>query len=665
MFQPECTGAYVFDFNALSVANNSTEREPFYASTSPQLYAIAAATVISWMLVIMLIITPRTFLVGGPAGSGRGLGGRGIIAGASSRSTSIVGVGSRPWLQKVAALTVAVSLTIATSDTFIVAERQYHTGFMNASDMRAEVASAKEIRIVRVISDVFLWLAQVQTLIRLFPRHKEKVLIKWIGFALIVFDTVFSCLNSFVVNNTSRPRDFESAIPALSYLFQLSLELLYGAWVLFYVATKRRYAWYHPKMKNICVVALLSLVAVLTPVAFFVTDIAQPDVDGWGDYFRWVGAAAASVLVWEWVERIEALEREEKKDGILGREIFDGDEMLDVTPSSEVRRAGLAGFHDDGKPRNDKLKMSKPYTTGTRGHGLTNIAHRIAGSRLHPQHAKSNRTEQPCSRSSDKPLMIPLQGNVHNDRPEHTAVSSASCADDASAASPTDAQHHHPVDSPSTVGSRNVGLKDILQNNAGTLREEEVTEDRGVRSDADREFNAAAIRRGVNLRWQAITNQFKRKRDTPPPEIRMAMANKQISHTEAETSRVQPRWHVFSKLASLATDDTEKRRDRSGGRQTEIELPVTIIPAQPRGRTWSPGSLPLSDSSSDRNPSPGVGAPSNEDQNVDHTNHEDAPSPSQATSQPAIQQDANAGMDDALASQETSTSREGATPHGT
>ncbi|RAL68586.1 hypothetical protein DID88_007305 [Monilinia fructigena] len=88
-------------------------------------------------------------------------------------------------------------------------------------------------------------------------------------------------------------------------------------------------------MRNICLVALLSLVSVLVPVVFFVLDISKPALAAWGDYVRWVGAAAASVVVWEWVERIEALERNEKKDGVLGREIFDGDEMLEVTPASD------------------------------------------------------------------------------------------------------------------------------------------------------------------------------------------------------------------------------------------------------------------------------------------------------------------------------------------
>ena len=550
----------------------------------------------------MLIITPRTFFVGGPTGAGRVLGGRGILAEVSSRSTSIVGVGSRPWLQKVAALTVAVSLTIATADTFKVAEKQYNTGFLDATAMRNEVVGGMEIRITRVISDIFLWLAQVQTLIRLFPRHKEKVLIKWIGFALIVLDTVFSCLNSFLVNSTDRPRDFENAIPALSYLFQLALELLYGAWVLFYVATKRRYALYHPKMKNICLVALLSLIAILTPVVFFVTDIAQPDVDGWGDYFRWVGAAAASVLVWEWVERIEALEREEKKDGILGREVFDGDEMLDVTPAAEVNWPGQTrGFGgDDSSGQNSK--QSTIYTTGLRGHGLTNIAQRIVPSRLRLTHTQPGRSEHPPSHASDRPLMLLEQ--VHPDEVRRpTAVASPiSSADTTSRASTIYAVHYNPIAPPSPLGHQNTAhAKGTSKTRGESANDKGDARDSVPEKNYSREMGTAALRKGTSLRWQALVNQFKRKRDTPPPEVRLAMANSNPDAALVETKGDPSRWHVMSRLASLAADSTERWRDRAGGRQTDIELPVTIIPAQPRGRTWSPGTLQLNESRNESN----------------------------------------------------------------
>ncbi|CAK7197937.1 pH-response regulator protein palH/rim21 [Sporothrix eucalyptigena] len=333
------------DESADSTPQYSDFRDPFYASSFPQCYALASTTVIAYTLVIMLFITPRSFLDGGVVVLGR----RGFTNGGSGGKN----IGGRPWLQKVAALTVAISLTIATADTFRVAETQYSWGIQNAKEMQEEVLDSTELKVIRIISDTFLWLAQAQTLIRLFPRQREKVIIKWTAFSLITLDVVFDCLNSFLYAGTSH--SFTDAIPALSYLFELALGVLYAAWVIYYSFMKKRYAYYHPRMRNICLVAMLSLLAILVPVVFFVLDICKPDFTGWGDYVLWVGAAAASVIVWEWVERIEALEREEKKDGILGREVFDGDEMLDIMPSDFTwpRRRRKAGAKDDPKDPKD------------------------------------------------------------------------------------------------------------------------------------------------------------------------------------------------------------------------------------------------------------------------------------------------------------------------
>lgn len=328
-----------------STPQYSDFRDPFYASSFPQCYALASTTVIAYTLVIMLFITPRSFLDGGVVVLGR----RGFTNGGSGGKN----IGGRPWLQKVAALTVAISLTIATADTFRVAQEQYSWGIQNAKEMQDEVLGGTELKVIRIISDTFLWLAQAQTLIRLFPRQREKVIIKWTAFSLVTLDLIFDCLNSFLYTGTSH--SFTDAIPALSYLFELALGVLYAAWVIYYSLMKKRYAYYHPRMRNICLVAALSLLAILVPVVFFVLDICKPDFTGWGDYVLWVGAAAASVIVWEWVERIEALEREEKKDGILGREVFDGDEMLDIMPSdfSWPRRRRKGGPKNGGKDAKD------------------------------------------------------------------------------------------------------------------------------------------------------------------------------------------------------------------------------------------------------------------------------------------------------------------------
>lgn len=121
VFRPLCTNAATSqDDGTGGITSVADMRDPFHASITPQAYATGAATVIAWMLVIMLIITPRTFFVGNASGRSGLMGRRGMISGATGGG-SIIGVGSRPWLQKAAALTVAISLTLATADTFKIA----------------------------------------------------------------------------------------------------------------------------------------------------------------------------------------------------------------------------------------------------------------------------------------------------------------------------------------------------------------------------------------------------------------------------------------------------------------------------------------------------------------------------------------------------------------
>ncbi|GAB0133325.1 hypothetical protein EsDP_00001737 [Epichloe bromicola] len=373
----------------------SNYRDPFYASTFPMCYALAATTVTAYMLLIMLFITPRSFLDGGVVYLGR-------RSGFTHSSSGGESIGGRPWLQKVAALTVAVSLTIATYDTFKVAAHQYSYGVQNAAIMQSEVMGSLELRVTRLVSNFFLWLAQAQTLIRLFPRHREKVIIKWVAFALITLDLIFSAINSFKPgeSGTSGPNpaagSFDHPIPALSYMFQLLLGVLYAAWVIYYSLMKKRYAFYHPLMKNMCALAIISLTSILIPVVFFILDISRPKFAGWGDYVRWVGAAAASVIVWEWVERIEALEREEKKGGILGREVFDGDDVLEVSAldypwdrkhrhrkdgnnNSSSSNSGLGGR---GGSSGNRGNRSQILGTGTLGG--------VMERRNRPDHAHSN-----------------------------------------------------------------------------------------------------------------------------------------------------------------------------------------------------------------------------------------------------------------------------------
>lgn len=543
-FQPGCPGTSVpqpIDPLETGVDLSVLDgQDPFYSSTNPQLYAIASATIVSYMLLVILFITPRTFFVGGAGGGGGFLGQRGMISGAYG-SNSVIGIGTRPWLQKLAALTVAVSLTIVTADSFKWAELQYDDGYQDAAEVSQMVNDGLEIRVVRVISETFLWLAQAQTLIRLFPRHKEKLMIKWIAFGLITFELIFSALNHFLDEGVKHhPGRFVNAIPALNYLLALALNLCYGAFVFYYAMCKRRFAFFHAKMRNMPLVALLSLTSVLIPVIFFILDLSSPNVAGWGSYVRWVGAAAASVVVWEWVERIEALERDEKKDGILGREIFDGDEMLESSPSSEFswprsRKKDKGGGGSEGR--------FGSMSTGWGG--LTTRAREIGRTRLLRQR---NETLQHPTRSrqiSHLDATNIADGEDEYLKPPAPVASPVSRADTTSAASTVYMVRYHPVgeQGPPIAGPHSNGVI----SNGGQRSQNQASVSKVQGEDyPENSRRISALTSGLSR----IPNPFKRQRTSPPLEVAQALSSSSnlsgiatSHHASANTGLLQ-RLHV-------------------------------------------------------------------------------------------------------------------------
>ncbi|KAF9893233.1 pH-response regulator protein palH/rim21 [Aspergillus nanangensis] len=576
IYEPVCTGTTTPTSSDHASPMLDT-RDPFYASVTPQLYAIGCSTVVSYLLVIILLITPRTFYVGGPGGGANFLGRHGMISGSYSGNSSVVGVGGRPWLQKVAAILVAISLTIATADSFKVAERQYLHGYSDAEALAEEVIDGMEIRVIRVISSAFLWLAQVQTLIRLFPRHKEKIMIKWAGFALIVLDTIFSCLDKFLVqSNTTRPRLYDDAIPALSYLFELALNLLYAAWVIFYSLSKHRFAFFHPKMRNICLVALLSLCAILIPVVFFILDIAKPEIAGWGTYIRWVGSAAASVVVWEWVERIEALERDERKDGILGREIFDGDEMLDVTPSEEV---------DWPRQNNGGNEKGGGAGASSGWGGMMALANRPLRARVGLPHSGRNwtsRSGQPNGVLNDQ-----RRRRAARPTPPPAAVTPVSRANTTSAASTMYHVHYHPVSSPTPPAAAMPHMEEEEESDDAAAKELAAAAG-GQHTELPPDGLTAEPRESpqiinVDHRWRTILNPFKRRRASLPKEVASAQAGEEQFMPSGEPD---VEGELSDEHASRPRTDQSASNRKQGA---DGQLPVTVIPARRRGQqTWSP-----------------------------------------------------------------------------
>ncbi|AEO57827.1 hypothetical protein MYCTH_2304498 [Thermothelomyces thermophilus ATCC 42464] len=568
-------------------------QDPFYASTFPQCYALAATTVVAYTLVIMLFVTPRSFLDGGVVV----LGGRGFTNGGTGPT-----IGGRPWLQKVAALAVAVSLTIASAATFQAAEEQYSFGVQNAKKLQMEVLGGTELKIIRIISNTFLWLAQAQTLIRLFPRQREKVIIKWTAFALITLDVIFQSLNSFKYEQgVARPGSFQHPVPALSYLFALSLGVLYAAWVIYYSLLKKRYAYWHPQMKNMVLVAALSLMAILIPIVFFILDIVQPDFTGWGEYVRWVGAAAASVIVWEWVERIEALEREEKKDGILGREVFDGDEMLEDARSSHRLRRRRKELDDEDKgPGFDGGPDESPNTGG--GNRWPTVA--AIASRYKPRpraRSAAQPAEPPTTQPSNHDRIRFLQPPLWPARPPQ-AVTPVSRTDTSSAASTVYAVRYHPLTE--TTSRTPPPPQGHAPESRSSSRASSHPRDDGAASEGGGDTAAQPTQNPAtpandpssssslpsSNRWHSPRQKIPLQKARPADvetAVPAATAKEHGSRRErrgggSSSNNNNNKWDIRARLEEFAATQADRLRERFRTTPDTDSLPVRVIPAPPR-----------------------------------------------------------------------------------
>jgi hypothetical protein len=117
--------------------------DPFYASVTPQTFALAGATIASAILLILLFLS-RT---------------------------------RKPWTQKLAAFSMAVSLVTYMVVSVNMLEQQYIEGRYDADALRG-VNQETVCKIFAFIAAFVIYLAQMQTLMRIFPRKRDKVIIK-------------------------------------------------------------------------------------------------------------------------------------------------------------------------------------------------------------------------------------------------------------------------------------------------------------------------------------------------------------------------------------------------------------------------------------------------------------------------------------------------------
>lgn len=539
VFTPSCYFQSAEATATSNLTNNGTDdiptselRDPFFTTIVPMSYVLASCTTVAYVLFVFLFLCPPR---------------------------------TRPILQKAATMMVVICLTVAIAKTTNILENEYENGgnpygteAAGAYNIRLKVGEGNFIRVGRIISDIFLWLAQVQTLIRLFPRHREKIVLKWAGYALILFDAIFAIM-IFFTSKQQKDEGTESpfdAVPVLSYLFQIALAVLYAVCVFYYVIVKRRFAFYHTKKKNMPLLALLGLSAVAIPIIFFCLDITAKQPISWIDFVRWVGAASASVVVWEWVDRIEELEREARRDGVLGREIFDGDDGLDDNS---------ADYDDSRDGNSEKGRKLSAATTSTSD----------STTQRRPFHNGEEETYPPLPLSRSNTFASTAAGsNLHGGSRDHTSSRSPPTAGFymSRGALPADSTTPSATDDPDRI-------EEIRERHEVVTSEKESMQEKTAEKTGP-----LATWRGVQSK---VADSLQSLRQRRAAESHSRTSNR--SALAAGSGEPSGLGAIGEKLQSIPAtfQGVFKRPERKKKEPPQRILPVTFIPAPPRNLTMS------------------------------------------------------------------------------
>lgn len=290
------------------------------------------------------------------------------------------------------------------------------------------------------------------------------------------------------------------------------------------------------------------------------------------------------------VERIEALERDETKDGILGREVFDGDEMLEVTPSEEVDWPRFSSHdHDKGGGNG----------TSSAWGGVINLAHRPLRTRVGMGINRGNRNRGgPGFPQNGNGITAPRRQNSQRPTPPPAAITPISRADTSSAPSTVYNVRYHPVSSPTPPvrmphmeGEGLEGLEEQKEmemeidghRSPGEFQRDPFTQD--VRSQTSQVVHS-------DPRWRNLINHFKRRRASLPKEVASAQAGEEpVDESELDSplgfDHEQPSTQTRSNNNFFSLN--RNRYSGSGTQPGDAPLPVTVIPARHRGQqTWSP-----------------------------------------------------------------------------
>ncbi|CAN6674631.1 hypothetical protein TRVA0_059S00144 [Trichomonascus vanleenenianus] len=314
-FQPKCdSNGYLvvpitnqtslMDILYPSVGNNHTFVQwefPFSQSSIPLIYAVAGSTVAIWLLFFGLVTSKYR----------------------------------RPLYLYITALITVITISLMSADVLQFVRHQYYRGFTDGGAIENLLLDSVKVEVARIIATTCLLLQDVRTVVRLFGRKREKLLIYFCGNLFVITSTVLMVANLFAPEPDKR-KDSVDALIVFGYLFSIATAILFEFCIVYYTITM------FPLVlsKGIILLTIISNLLAMAPVVLFILDLVREDIYMWMNQANLAALMGASISAWTWVDRLEHKTQEKQLNSVLGRQYYNEDRILDleVGSDSSIRR---------------------------------------------------------------------------------------------------------------------------------------------------------------------------------------------------------------------------------------------------------------------------------------------------------------------------------------
>lgn len=228
------------------------------------------------------------------------------------------------WLLRAESALASTNLGILFVRAIVFLDKQHDLGYSSGEKLLESLQSDNVFSTIDFIVVLMAQFAQVQVIIRLFSRVKEKRVSFIIGGFLSICAQVIWGVSTFSKFDIDTDSDF-SILPAFTYLLRIALAMMYCGLIIIYGFGRRSFIF----QKDIMLLTILTFLVINLQFAFFITDISNVWVSELSEIFNTTIYVSVTVIPWEWINRVHALERYQQTEGILGRPVYE-EEYKDI-----------------------------------------------------------------------------------------------------------------------------------------------------------------------------------------------------------------------------------------------------------------------------------------------------------------------------------------------